>query len=188
MKKLLEEYERYQEVDLTDDQVFKIKGQFTPGCELKIHWNDPFVEGDSKFFDMAYGFLLPMCDKDSIDWFVHCPHPTNPGGKDSVEPEWHHIYELLTNPMVELIEINPTKVKEKTMKNKITITEKQAQSFNRMLLALNKISKGYQTPQQLRKGSKGDFGLDFEEAIEMAYENIQNDAKSASKGVKHLSF
>ena len=69
---------------------------------------------------------------------------------------------------------------------KILITEKQKQQFNLMLNTLRKISKGYQTTSQLRKDSEKDWGLDFEEAIEMAYENIQGEAAFASKNVKPL--
>jgi len=68
---------------------------------------------------------------------------------------------------------------------KILITEKQKQQFNIMLNALKKI-KAYQTPDRLRKDSEKDWGLDFEEAIEMAYENIQGEAAFASKNVKPL--
>lgn len=73
------------------------------------------------------------------------------------------------------------------MEKKITITENQRQQFNKMLDACRQISKGYQTPAQLRKSSKGDFGLDYEEALEMSYENIQGTAAFAIKNVKPLS-
>ena len=69
---------------------------------------------------------------------------------------------------------------------KTEITIKQKQQFNSMLNALKKIRKHYQTPAQLRKDSAKDFGLDFDEAIEMAYENIQSEATVACKGVKQL--
>ena len=68
---------------------------------------------------------------------------------------------------------------------KVEITEKQKQQFNLMLNALKKI-KAYQSPEKLRKDSSKDWGLDFEEAIEMAYENIQGEAAFACKNVKPL--
>ena len=68
---------------------------------------------------------------------------------------------------------------------KVYITEKQKQQFNKMLNSLKKI-KAYQTPDRLRRDSEKDWGLDFEEAIEMAYENIQSEAAFASKNVKPL--
>ena len=72
------------------------------------------------------------------------------------------------------------------MAKKIEITERQALQFNLMLAKLKLISKGYSTPAQIQKESKGAFGLDYEEALEMAYENIQNDAKFACYGVKPI--
>lgn len=71
---------------------------------------------------------------------------------------------------------------------KIEITKKQADQFNRMRETLIQISKNYSTPTQLRKESRGEWGLDFEEAIEMAYENIQGEAKSAVANVKPITI
>lgn len=69
--------------------------------------------------------------------------------------------------------------------SKIYITEKQKRQFNIMLNSLKKI-KSYQSPKKLRKDSEKEWGLDFEEAIEMAYENILLEASYASKNVKPL--
>ena len=66
------------------------------------------------------------------------------------------------------------------------MTTKQKQQFNAMLKALKTISKSYQTPNQLRRGSEGQYGLDYTEALEMAYDNIQSEARYAAKGVKEL--
>lgn len=44
-----------------------------------------------------------------------------------------------------------------------------------------------QTPEKMRRDCKKNYGLDFEETIEMAYENIQEVAKRASKGLKLIS-
>lgn len=65
------------------------------------------------------------------------------------------------------------------------MTPKQKRDYNRMRLMLIRITK-YQTPYKMRKDSEKDWGLGFEEAIEMAYENIQSDAKAAIKGVKEI--
>lgn len=73
-------------------------------------------------------------------------------------------------------------------KKKIQITEKQANQFNYMLHTLRKISKAYQTPAQLRRGSEKEYGLDYEECLEMAYENIQGEASFAVKGIKPISL
>lgn len=56
--------------------------------------------------------------------------------------------------------------------------------FEKMYHALKTIANGYQTPEQLRKSSKNDYGLSYHETLEMAYENIQQLAKEATKGVR----
>lgn len=64
------------------------------------------------------------------------------------------------------------------------MTTKQLVQYNRMVAALVTIHKLYQTPAQLKKNSQKQYGIDYVEALEMAYENIQNDAKFAVKGIK----
>lgn len=71
------------------------------------------------------------------------------------------------------------------MKATIQITEKQKRQFNIMLNALKTI-KAYSSPREIRKDSLKDWGLDFEEAIEMAYENMQGEACRGCKNVKPL--
>ncbi|WP_293913142.1 MULTISPECIES: hypothetical protein [unclassified Sphingobacterium] len=70
--------------------------------------------------------------------------------------------------------------------NKIQITPKQALQYNIMLNALKTISKSFQTTDQIRRNSEKDYGLDYVDALEMSYENIQVLAKSASKNVKSI--
>lgn len=48
---------------------------------------------------------------------------------------------------------------------------------------LTKIAKRYQTAAQLRRYA-GQYGLGFDEEIEMAYENMQQEAKEAIRGRK----
>ena len=67
------------------------------------------------------------------------------------------------------------------------MTQKQAEQFNRMLAALKQISKGYQTPDQLRRSAEKEYSVGYEEAIEMAYENIKELAKLASRGVRRMA-
>ncbi|HMI01834.1 MAG TPA: hypothetical protein VK541_05085 [Pedobacter sp.] len=69
------------------------------------------------------------------------------------------------------------------MKKGILITEKQFVNMQKMHFILKRIAKDYQTPDQLRKSSEKEYGLDYEEALEYAYENIQGDARDAIKGV-----
>jgi soluble cytochrome b562 len=66
------------------------------------------------------------------------------------------------------------------------MTKKQMQDFNKMRNALIEITK-YQTPDKLRRDSEKDWGLEFEEALEISYENIQSTAKYAVKGVRALN-
>ena len=53
-----------------------------------------------------------------------------------------------------------------------------------MRAALKRIATGYQTPEQLRRGAEREYGIAAGEAIEYAYENIQQEAKSAVSGVR----
>lgn len=69
------------------------------------------------------------------------------------------------------------------MKTKITITLKQAYQFNMMLHQLKRI-KAYDSPEKIRRYSEKKLGLDFEEAIEMAYENMHGEAQI--KGVRPI--
>jgi hypothetical protein len=58
--------------------------------------------------------------------------------------------------------------------------------YNRMYNALKTIATGYQTPDQLRRNSKNDYGLGYAETLEMAYENIQQLAKDATRNVRKI--
>lgn len=67
------------------------------------------------------------------------------------------------------------------------MTKKQAQQFNRMRFALREIARGYQTPAMLRRNSEKEYGIGYEEALEMSYENLQAAAAAVIKGVKEVS-
>lgn len=69
---------------------------------------------------------------------------------------------------------------------KTEITENQKAQFNRMRSALLIISREYKSTDQLRRESEKQYGLEYEEALEMAFENIQGEAEFAVKGVKAL--
>jgi hypothetical protein len=66
------------------------------------------------------------------------------------------------------------------------MTPKQIRQWNQMRHTLLRISKQYMNSQKLRKESESEYGLEFEESIEMAYDNIQSEAKAAVKGVKEI--
>jgi hypothetical protein len=55
------------------------------------------------------------------------------------------------------------------------MTPKQKQNYNQMINALRRI-KAYDSPEKLKKNSQKDWGLEYEEALKMSYENIQNEA------------
>lgn len=55
-----------------------------------------------------------------------------------------------------------------------------------MLHALRKIAKGYQTSDQIRRNSEKEYGLEFSEALEYSYDNLQNEAKTACQGIRFI--
>lgn len=73
------------------------------------------------------------------------------------------------------------------MSRKIEISENQAKQFNKMYASLSRI-KQYDSPGKLKKNSERDWGLDYEEAIEMAYENMQIEAKQGLERVKPIKL
>lgn len=65
--------------------------------------------------------------------------------------------------------------------------DKQLQ-FNKMLTTLKKISKRYESPERLRRNSEKEYGLEYEEALEMAYDNIQTEATICIKGIRPIKL
>lgn len=63
------------------------------------------------------------------------------------------------------------------------MTPTETRNFVRMYSALKEIAR-YQTPDQLRRGSQKEYGLDSSEALEYAYENVLETARRATKGVR----
>lgn len=61
---------------------------------------------------------------------------------------------------------------------------KEQETIIGLYTSLKKIAKHYQTPSQLRRASQKQYGLEYEEALEYAYENIQLEAAKAIKGVR----
>ena len=66
------------------------------------------------------------------------------------------------------------------------MTDKQKEKFNKLYDALKRISKVYETPNQLKRSCGNYYGLEYQEALEMAYENIQGEAKLAIKGIRRI--
>lgn len=65
------------------------------------------------------------------------------------------------------------------------MTPKQIEQFNAMRATLKRIAS-YQTPDQLQRNAECDYGLDASEVIVHAYENMQEEAKNAVKGIRAL--
>lgn len=66
------------------------------------------------------------------------------------------------------------------------MTNKQVKQFNNMLTVLRGISNGFSTPGQLRRECGSRYGLEYEETLEMSYENIQMVARGAARGVRPI--
>lgn len=62
------------------------------------------------------------------------------------------------------------------------LKQKPDKSYAQMHAALTRIA-AYQTPEELRESSEEEYGVDADEAIEMAYENVIEEAKIGLRGV-----
>lgn len=87
---------------------------------------------------------------------------------------------------VEITAVTCSDCLKKKDTGKILITENQKQQFNLMLSTLKKIAKAYQTSEQLRRNSEKQYGLEYDEALEYAYDNLQMEAETASKGIRFI--
>lgn len=67
------------------------------------------------------------------------------------------------------------------------MTPKQKEDFNLMLSTLREIANNYMKIEELKEQSETTFGLDYESALEMAYENMQSEAIFAIKGIKFIN-
>ena len=54
---------------------------------------------------------------------------------------------------------------------------------HKLYAALKRIA-AYQSPDRMRRASEKDWSVGYEECLEMAYENIQQEAKNATKGLR----
>jgi hypothetical protein len=61
------------------------------------------------------------------------------------------------------------------------MSEKHLATLKAYRATLERIARGYQTPAQLRRSVGRDCGLNYEEGLEMAYENIQQEARNVLK-------
>ena len=65
------------------------------------------------------------------------------------------------------------------------MTPKQKENYNKMVKTLRTITQ-FQSPEKMQQDSMKDWGLDYEECLEMAYDNIQAIAKENVKGIQLL--
>jgi hypothetical protein len=62
------------------------------------------------------------------------------------------------------------------------MTELEKRNYNKMREALMRITQ-YESPEELRQVSEEKYGLEFEKAIEMSYDNIQSEAQFGLRGI-----
>lgn len=88
---ITQQLKKWQDKELADRDYKKLRNTPGPGYIVELHWKENIV-------DKGYLFQTPECNNDS--YFVHVPEPSNPSGKDSCDPEWRHLNELLSNPQL----------------------------------------------------------------------------------------
>jgi hypothetical protein len=66
------------------------------------------------------------------------------------------------------------------------MTPEEKQQFNKIFFALQRIAKDYKASYELREDCEEEYGLEYEEVLEMTYENIQSDAAMAIIGIKSV--
>ena len=62
-------------------------------------------------------------------------------------------------------------------------SKKDQELIIRLYAALKRITC-YQSPERLQRSSQKEWGLDYQEALEGAYENVIQEAKDGIKGVR----
>ena len=67
------------------------------------------------------------------------------------------------------------------------MTKTQIDQFNRMRDALLSISKGYQSPSQIKRNCEKMYGTEYLETLEMSYENIQQLAKRSIARTRRIN-
>lgn len=67
------------------------------------------------------------------------------------------------------------------------MTEEQKKQFNHMHEALRVIAEVYDSSENILEGSQSELIDDPEEALSMAYDNLQATAKNAIRGIQKLS-
>lgn len=63
------------------------------------------------------------------------------------------------------------------------MTKKEARQFNQMHQALTRIC-AYETPSAIARTAMKNYGLNPDEAVAYAYENVRSEARAGIKGVR----
>lgn len=71
--------------------------------------------------------------------------------------------------------------------SEMTMEDRMIKSLGIAIGALSTIANDFQSLEEIRNGSKLEYGLDYEEALEMSYENMQEEAKIAMERLKKLN-
>lgn len=69
----------------------------------------------------------------------------------------------------------------------MAMTKKEREDYERMRIALKRIATRYMTLKQIERDAEKRIGLSYREVLEMAYENIRDDARDAVRGVRAAS-
>ncbi|MCK5611337.1 hypothetical protein KAR91_56225 [Candidatus Pacearchaeota archaeon] len=116
----------------------------------------------------------------TVKQFVHILK--NPLEDESLGAQFLYDYDDLE---FEILDQNKKLIDKKDLQS--NLTEKYRQKTNdlidknkELIEALRRIS-AYQSIETLQKNSKKDWGLEYEEALEMSYENMQSEAKTILK-------
>ena len=89
-------FKRYKKVESFNWNKLKIDCE--PGDKIEIVWDKKQYD----YTDFGYVIALPGMAIDEGDVFVHIPKPS--GGVMDVEPpQWVHLYDLLSNDLVDEI-------------------------------------------------------------------------------------
>lgn len=70
----------------------------------------------------------------------------------------------------------------------MAMNQKELADYERMRLTLKRIATGYMTLKKIERDAEKRIGLSYKEVLEMAYENIRDDAREAVRGVRSAAI
>lgn len=93
MGNTIKDLKKWELFEVSSKDRRKLIGTPAPGKKVKLFWHG----WGNKIHDEGYLFQIKECDDYVESFFIHVPNPQNPEGIGDVEPEFHHINELLSN-------------------------------------------------------------------------------------------